>query len=107
MERKHITFIILILLIITAILFFIFSLNTLIGIIFLLLAVAVYISNNRRWGDKFQGELGIALFASLIISFTRDIFSGTLNQTLQIMYFVGLAVAVLLLMRGASKGEFI
>ncbi len=105
MKRKQVTLIILMLLVITAFAFFIFDMNEIIGIIFLMLAIAVYVSNNKKWGDKFQVELGIALFSGLIISLTRDIFSDSLNRNLQIMYFIGLGVAVLLLMKGASRGE--
>jgi len=105
MKRTTFTYLILALLVITALAFFIFNMNEIIGIIFLVLAIIIYISNNKKWGDKFQGELGIALFSGLIISLTRDLVSNSLNRNLQIMYFIGIAVAVLLLMKGASKGE--
>ena len=105
MKRRTITYILLILLVGTAFAFFIFNMNEIIGIIFLILSIFVFVSNNQTWGEKFQRELGIALFAGLVVSLARDIFSGSFNRSLQIMYFIGIGAAVLLLMKGASKGE--
>lgn len=104
-KRKIWTIILLILLFLTAILFFVLNLNLIVGISFMVLSVAVYFVNNQKWGDQKRGELGIALFSGLIISLIRDISIGPLELKLQAMYFLGLGAAVLLLMPGASNGE--
>ena len=104
-KRKHVTYVLLFFLVLSALIFFVFGMNEILGIIFLVLSVATYISNNEIWGDQFREKLGVATFAGFMVSLLKDISSDTLTPKLQVMYFMGLALAVLLLTKSASKGE--
>lgn len=104
-KRRIITFFVLLGLIINSFLFFLTNMNEFVGIITMLWSIGAYFSNNEKWSNRFRENIGIALFSGLLVSIIRDIATKTWNHSIGVMYFIGFATSVILLMKSASKGE--
>lgn len=103
--RRRITIIFIILTILSIFLFFILQMNPVVGIVVLVLCVLAIFFNNEKWANRFAENLGIGIIGGLIVSFIMDVYSKTLNSGLEQVYFISLGFCLLLLIKGASKGE--
>ena len=104
MRRRTLTIISLVFAISNAIVFVILDFNEILGLIFLVWALATLILNNETWAAGLRKNLGIAILGGLTVSFFRDITVGNFSDLTK-MYFILLAFSILLLVESASERE--
>lgn len=104
MNRRPLTIISLVATIINGFAFALSNFNEIYGLIFLIWAVITLMLNNEAWAFDFRKNLGLGIFAGLIVSGLRDLATKEFFELIE-LYFFGLAAAVILLLPSASQGE--